>query len=105
MYAWLTRHYPQVTELYSPQALTDYRLALAAQNPQLAVKVSAMRIEVLRLVCLEAGMNAEQADDVSKQAFSIFYHHRSNIRSEEHTSELQSRPHLVCRLLLEKKKK
>src|SRR5690554_7425462 len=26
-------------------------------------------------------------------------------RSEEHTSEFQSRPHLVCRLLLEKKKK
>src|SRR5690554_7140775 len=29
----------------------------------------------------------------------------SSMRSEEHTSELQSRPHLVCRLLLEKKKK
>src|SRR3989442_5009770 len=29
----------------------------------------------------------------------------SHWRSEEHTSELQSRPHLVCRLLLEKKKK
>src|SRR5690554_7781945 len=29
---------------------------------------------------------------------------KTNIRSEEHTSELQSRPHLVCRLLLEKKK-
>src|SRR5690554_6787076 len=29
---------------------------------------------------------------------------RTFIRSEEHTSELQSRPHLVCRLLLEKKK-
>src|SRR3989442_7034367 len=28
----------------------------------------------------------------------------SESRSEEHTSELQSRPHLVCRLLLEKKK-
>src|SRR5687768_18062636 len=28
-----------------------------------------------------------------------------SIRSEEHTSELQSRLHLVCRLLLEKKKK
>src|SRR3989442_11208437 len=27
------------------------------------------------------------------------------MRSEEHTSELQSRPHLVCRLLLEKKKR
>src|SRR2546422_3602142 len=29
----------------------------------------------------------------------------SRVRSEEHTSELQSRLHLVCRLLLEKKKK
>src|SRR5690554_7070364 len=28
----------------------------------------------------------------------------ATVRSEEHTSELQSRPHLVCRLLLEKKK-
>src|SRR2546429_3609414 len=32
-------------------------------------------------------------------------HARQTIRSEEHTSELQSRLHLVCRLLLEKKKK
>src|SRR5690554_7590621 len=30
---------------------------------------------------------------------------KNEFRSEEHTSELQSRPHLVCRLLLEKKKK
>src|SRR5258708_23950904 len=31
--------------------------------------------------------------------------HASGLRSEEHTSELQSPDHLVCRLLLEKKKK
>src|SRR3712207_7610392 len=30
---------------------------------------------------------------------------RGNIRSEEHTSELQSRQYLVCRLLLEKKQR
>src|SRR3712207_8285309 len=30
---------------------------------------------------------------------------RAGLRSEEHTSELQSRQYLVCRLLLEKKKK
>src|SRR3989442_8570397 len=34
----------------------------------------------------------------------VRWHARTD-RSEEHTSELQSRPHLVCRLLLEKKKK
>src|SRR5687768_17876294 len=33
------------------------------------------------------------------------YRHSHGLRSEEHTSELQSRLHLVCRLLLEKKKK
>ena len=38
-------------------------------------------------------------DDQNK---NIFY---KNIRSEEHTSELQSPGHLVCRLLLEKKKR
>src|SRR6266498_6137909 len=36
---------------------------------------------------------------------NAFWHHNvGSPRSEEHTSELQSRPHLVCRLLLEKKK-
>src|SRR2546422_7218535 len=44
--------------------------------------------------------------------FAIFCRWRQKVhdppgsrRSEEHTSELQSRLHLVCRLLLEKKKK
>ena len=36
---------------------------------------------------------------------SIWENRNINIRSEEHTSELQSRRNLVCRLLLEKKKK
>src|SRR2546428_14173111 len=35
---------------------------------------------------------------------SCLFQHRDDVRSEEHTSELQSRSDLVCRLLLEKKK-
>src|SRR5690606_40342668 len=35
----------------------------------------------------------------------VFFATASSMRSEEHTSELQSRENLVCRLLLEKKKK
>src|SRR5690606_41279725 len=35
----------------------------------------------------------------------MLYNHHFATRSEEHTSELQSRENLVCRLLLEKKKK
>src|SRR5690625_5730760 len=46
-------------------------------------------------------------DQVNKRGYNKFLSISENVkvRSEEHTSELQSRGHLVCRLLLEKKKK
>src|SRR5690625_6558520 len=46
-------------------------------------------------------LQKEIADQMSQNQFCQFNHES---RSEEHTSELQSRGHLVCRLLLEKKK-
>src|SRR5262245_62610113 len=44
-------------------------------------------------------------DDRDISLFRIALDHLQDLRSEEHTSELQSLRHLVCRLLLEKKKK
>src|SRR3989442_11929949 len=55
-----------------------------------------------RVTILEAA-EALRAKKVS--ALELANESLARIRSEEHTSELQSRPHLVCRLLLEKKKK
>src|SRR2546422_8173198 len=60
----------------------------------------------------ELGVETAEADDlhvlVRVPAFFLGQHAREDprrrTRSEEHTSELQSRVHLVCRLLLEKKK-
>src|SRR6266496_5916709 len=46
-----------------------------------------------------------QARRSAHNAHSHVYASRPGLRSEEHTSELQSRRDLVCRLLLEKKKK
>src|SRR5687768_18028816 len=43
--------------------------------------------------------------DINDLLKSLVVQDRGGGRSEEHTSELQSRLHLVCRLLLEKKKK
>src|SRR3989442_11844609 len=48
--------------------------------------------------CLICGQIGHQNIDLNTSKIII-------ARSEEHTSELQSRPHLVCRLLLEKKKR
>src|SRR5439155_20002079 len=49
-----------------------------------------------------AGLKVE--DTVPTAAVPVAASGRARARSEEHTSELQSRGHLVCRLLLEKKK-
>src|SRR5690554_7039938 len=46
-----------------------------------------------------------QVNIVTELKPPIYIAYGSDDRSEEHTSELQLRPHLVCRLLLEKKKK
>src|SRR5262245_64551789 len=47
----------------------------------------------------------ELVDHVRRQELDVLGRARTLERSEEHTSELQSLRHLVCRLLLEKKKK
>src|SRR5687768_17981333 len=55
------------------------------------------------------GTRGSQLDSFARrplwEAGLDYAHGTGHGRSEEHTSELQSRLHLVCRLLLEKKKK
>src|SRR3989442_4259076 len=62
---------------------------------------SVSTIEGLEYECQEHACN--ERDD--PRDYCVPHRPWSHLRSEEHTSELQSRPHLVCRLLLEKKKK
>src|SRR2546422_5103703 len=55
----------------------------------------------------QSGQRRPAGADVPVQAESFVLREHEDapqVRSEEHTSELQSRLHLVCRLLLEKKK-
>src|SRR5947208_15442819 len=59
---------------------------------QVGVRRRALEVKAQRQVQAEGGVAAVPA-------------HPGRLRSEEHTSELQSPDHLVCRLLLEKKKK
>src|SRR3712207_8758019 len=55
--------------------------------------------------CQPAGPFRGAAPMSTTGGFDFFAEIRQSLRSEEHTSELQSRQYLVCRLLLEKKKK
>src|SRR5207249_11167925 len=53
----------------------------------------------------EDGVEERDAGGRSRAVLDLEHHPRNFHRSEEHTSELQSRFDLVCRLLLEKKNK
>src|SRR5690554_7278885 len=66
----------------------------------IALAPESLSLEVLNIANLP--MFNEDLEATPPQEWVTF---REKIRSEEHTPELQSRPHLVCRLLLEKKKK
>src|SRR5690625_5111453 len=50
-------------------------------------------------------LNIHSTDAINNEIMQDRFYRNFEKRSEEHTSELQSRGHLVCRLLLEKKKK
>src|SRR3712207_6957878 len=58
-----------------------------------------MLVVLIGFVLMSGGESTYEAYDPS-----VFSVRRVKVRSEEHTSELQSRQYLVCRLLLEKKK-
>src|SRR5690554_2419869 len=57
----------------------------------------------IRHVAIDGALFQEEVEQRQVMSVPMIFLN-GEMRSEEHTSELQSRPHLVCRLLLEKKK-
>src|SRR2546422_2974466 len=85
---------------------------LFRSKPRTTPRSCAVLFEVLAQLSLEFRHVRQQildaavlADEFAGGLFANAGDTRDVVRSEEHTSELQSRLHLVCRLLLEKKKK
>src|SRR2546429_3659031 len=81
------------TTLFRSVAETEFSLGLRGLNER---EVGCAVCDDIDLFCRHPINGAQQ--------LATFLRHDDD-RSEEHTSELQSRLHLVCRLLLEKKNK
>src|SRR5690554_7483321 len=88
---------------------TVWGIGCDATNSEAVKKIFALkkRAESKSMIALVSGdrMLYQIFNEIPETAFQIWEVTDKPTRSEEHTSELQSRPHLVCRLLLEKKKK
>src|SRR5436305_12834195 len=79
--------------------LFPYTTLFRSHDPALGLQ----RSRPGRAVELGAEIGGEEVLVLGHQRPAGASHRGVKERSEEHTSELQSRPHLVCRLLLEKK--
>src|SRR5438034_3333459 len=100
--------------LNSPERPKIYTLSLHDALPIYGTLVREGRLEELIALENKTELVVENAsedllrkiDHLAKESNArVIEHRRSTTRSEEHTSELQSHSDLVCRLLLEKKKK
>src|SRR3712207_6915318 len=85
--------FPYTTLFRSDQAIADVRVESANGNGAVTLATEAAG-EGAPVAIWSARRNADLLERVIGR----------KVRSEEHTSELQSRQYLVCRLLLEKKK-
>src|SRR5687768_18409155 len=91
---------PATTEIYT---LSLHDALPISANPFDFSEIQARAILDMQLRRLAALERQALLDEYQELMERITY--LEDLRSEEHTSELQSRLHLVCRLLLEKKKK
>src|SRR5207302_11103189 len=93
------RSSPYTTLFRSPPALAEQRLCVLHFTLTLESSCSVMRRETAL-----GNAPQERQREIMKFITEQLLSSESVKRSEEHTSELQSRENLVCRLLLEKKK-
>src|SRR3989441_7541512 len=85
-----------------------FRLGASGSNPMRKFDEPDYRATTLVPMVVEQTSRGERAYDIYSRLLKehiIFIGTPIDDRSEEHTSELQSLAYLVCRLLLEKKKK
>src|SRR5690606_39971958 len=107
-------HHRPVPNLVCPRAKSNFnltcigdRIAMRCQAARVLRSISAAsRIDVLRAapVCTFGMVFRSPSKNQKCCSYAKVFEEGAG-RSEEHTSELQSRENLVCRLLLEKKKK
>src|SRR5436305_9229753 len=95
----MLRSYSRLLFLFFNETATTEIYTLSLHD---ALPIYAQGIFVIRFIWLDAPLTPQRPSI----AFMIEPHgrHQLLLRSEEHTSELQSRPQLVCRLLPAKKK-
>ncbi len=76
LYQWLARHYPRVTDSFSPTQMVEQRLLFSEREPRYRVDLSALRLEFLHHLGETHDYKAEQVAD---DGFEIFFEARQQV--------------------------
>lgn len=78
-YAWLQQHVPTLTEKFSLLALRELRLQLAHEQPELAHRVTELRIVGLQRAMQQANIAEAEIKTLALAAFEIFFEARHRV--------------------------
>lgn len=75
LYAWLTKHYPRITQHFSLEELREYRVNFAQRNPHIAHDVTELREQSLG----ELAQKFNYPIQLAKDGLQLFRQHRNNV--------------------------
>ena len=85
LYDWLKENCPKLTDKYSKESMGQFKTNVAKAKPELTHKVSALRLESIKLSLLDVGYDEKNAILQAKRAFEIFHQARQQVRFFDHT--------------------
>ncbi|MDH3531656.1 MAG: HAD family hydrolase [Gammaproteobacteria bacterium] len=75
LYAWLERHYPRITAMFSPDAMFEQRSSVAAEHPEQSHDYTFLRRTVLGRIGMAAGYTESLVDE----AMEVFHRERNDV--------------------------
>ena len=78
-YQWLQQHTPAVTQLYDLAGLFQYKRQLLQSYPDWHFQLTKLRYETYRRLIMQAGYNAETAEQKAADLMQVFHQYRNQV--------------------------
>lgn len=88
LHQWIEQNVPAAVAYLELQPFKSLRQRIVEQEPQLAYKPTFLRRKMLYQMFREAALAHDQAEQMSEQAFEVFYHHRNHVTLFEEAEAL-----------------
>jgi len=85
LYDWLKSNCPELTDKHSKESMRQFKANVAKANPALKHKVSALRLEAIKLSLQDVGYDEKSAMLQAQRAFEVFHWARQQVNFFDHT--------------------